>query len=71
MNGPAQWASHVFLEYDRLTGNVANSPLVVQRGSPDQLATGVGITYSFETSPIFVKAMTHIPSGVMGLLAWA
>ena len=51
----AQWASHVFLEYDRLTGNVANSPLVVQRGSPNQLVSGVGITYSFETARLSLK----------------
>ena len=51
----AQWATNVFLEYDRLTGNVANSPLVVQRGSPNQLVSGVGITYSFETAGFSLK----------------
>lgn len=34
----AQWASHIFVEYDRLTGPVAKSPLVLQRGSPNQFA---------------------------------
>ena len=46
----AQWASHVFTEYDRLAGPVANSPLVIQRGSPNQFVSGVGLTYSFETT---------------------
>ena len=51
----AQWASHVFVEYDRLTGNVANSPLILQRGSPNQLVSGVGVTYSFETAGFSLK----------------
>jgi outer membrane protein len=42
-----QWATHAFVEYERLTGDAANSPLVVQRGSPNQLTFGVGATYSF------------------------
>ena len=46
----AQWASHVFMEYDRLTGPVAKSPLVLQRGSPNQFVSGAGLTYSFETA---------------------
>jgi outer membrane protein len=44
----AHWASHVFLEYTRLTGDVGNSPIVVQRGSPDQAMFGVGATYQFD-----------------------
>jgi outer membrane protein len=43
-----QWATHVFVEYERLTGDAANSPLVVQRGSPNQVTAGLGITYSFD-----------------------
>lgn len=41
------WATHAFVEYERLTAGVANSPLVVQRGSPDQLTIGAGLTYAF------------------------
>jgi outer membrane protein len=44
------WATHAFVEYERLTGGAANSPLVVQRGSPDQTVFGVGATYSFDIS---------------------
>ncbi len=44
----AQWASHVFVEYDRLSGSVANSPLVMLRGTRDQVTTGIGITYTFD-----------------------
>ena len=42
-----QWATHAFLEYERLTGDAANSPLVVQRGSSNQFMYGLGTTYSF------------------------
>jgi outer membrane protein len=42
-----QWATHVFLEYDRLVGDTADSPLVSLRGSRDQFTVGTGITYSF------------------------
>jgi len=41
------WAAHTFIEYERLTGDAANSPLVTQRGSPNQFTLGVGTTYSF------------------------
>jgi MipA family protein len=44
-----QWASHAFVEYSRLTGDVGHSPIVAQRGSPDQVMLGVGVTYSFDT----------------------
>jgi len=43
-----QIATHVFVEYDRLTGDVADSPLVTQRGSPDQVTIGFGVTRSFD-----------------------
>jgi outer membrane protein len=46
-----QWSAHGFTEYERLTGSVADSPLVTQRGSPDQLTFGLGATYSFAMSP--------------------
>ena len=47
----AQWAAHVFVEYQRLTGSAADSPLVIQRGSPNQLTFGLGATYAFTTHP--------------------
>jgi outer membrane protein len=43
-----QWASHVFLEYERLAADAANSPLVIQYGSRDQIQVGLGVTYSFD-----------------------
>ena len=46
-----QWAAHVFVEYQRLTGSAADSPLVIQRGSPDQFTFGLGATYAFTTHP--------------------
>lgn len=42
-----QWATHVFVEYERLTGDAANSPLVTLRGTRDQVQVGMGATYSF------------------------
>jgi MipA family protein len=42
-----QWAAHTFVEYERLTGSAADSPLVTQRGSPNQFTFGIGATYSF------------------------
>ena len=47
------WAAHAFVEYERLTGDAANSPLVTQRGSPNQFTLGVGATYSFSMHPLW------------------
>lgn len=44
-----QWGTHVFVEYERLTGDAANSPIVTMRGSRDQWMFGAGVTYSFDT----------------------
>jgi MipA family protein len=46
-----QWAAHGIVEYERLTGSVADSPLVIQRGSPNQWTFGVGATYAFSMRP--------------------
>jgi outer membrane protein len=43
-----QWATHVFVEYERLAHDAANSPLVTQLGSRDQVRVGLGVTYSFD-----------------------
>jgi outer membrane protein len=43
-----QWATHAFVEYERLSGDAASSPLVTQRGSPNQLTIGLGATHSFD-----------------------
>ena len=36
------WTAHAFVEYQRLTNSAADSPLVTQRGSPNQLTYGLG-----------------------------
>jgi outer membrane protein len=43
-----QWATYTFVEYQRLEDGAADSPLVIQRGTPDQLQVGLGVTYSFD-----------------------
>jgi outer membrane protein len=43
-----QWEVHSYVEYDRLLGSVAASPLVTTRGSPNQLKVGIGASYSFD-----------------------
>jgi outer membrane protein len=43
-----QFATHVFVEYERLSGEPAGSPLVTQKGSPDQVTIGFGATQSFD-----------------------
>jgi len=43
-----QWATHLFVEYDRLVGRVADSPVVALRGSRDQWTVGGGVTYTFD-----------------------
>ncbi len=48
-----QWSAHAFVEYERLTGSAADSPLVTQRGSPNQFTFGLGATYSFDMHPLW------------------
>lgn len=43
-----QWEVHSFVEYDRLVGGPANSPIVTVRGSPNQFTLGTGFGYSFD-----------------------
>jgi outer membrane protein len=43
-----RWESHVFVEYERLADDVADSPLVSLRGSPDQVQAGIGVSYTFD-----------------------
>jgi outer membrane protein len=43
-----QWEVHSYVEYDRLLGDAALSPLVTLRGSPNQTAVGIGASYSFD-----------------------
>jgi outer membrane protein len=43
-----QWEVHSYVEYERLLGDAAKSPLVTVRGSPNQTTFGVGASYSFD-----------------------
>jgi outer membrane protein len=43
-----EWEVHAYLEYNRLLGDAAASPLVTQRGSPNQFLFGLGASYSFD-----------------------
>jgi outer membrane protein len=43
-----QWEVHSYVEYQRLLGDAANSPLVTLRGSPNQTTVGIGASYSFD-----------------------
>jgi outer membrane protein len=43
-----QWEVHSYVEYQRLLGDAANSPLVLVRGSPNQTTVGIGASYSFD-----------------------
>ena len=47
------WTAHAFVEYQRLTNSAADSPLVTQRGSPNQVTYGLGATYSFNMHPLW------------------
>lgn len=43
-----QWTVHSYVEYARLLGGAAASPLVRLRGSADQVTVGFGASYSFD-----------------------
>lgn len=48
-----RWETYTYVEYERLSGDAANSPLVTVRGTRDQLAAGLGLTYSFDIQPLW------------------
>ncbi|SDR57398.1 outer membrane protein [Rhizobiales bacterium GAS191] len=43
-----QWEVHSYVEYERLLGGAAKSPLVTGRGSRNQVTIGIGASYSFD-----------------------
>ncbi|MFK4485492.1 MipA/OmpV family protein [Bradyrhizobium sp. USDA 336] len=43
-----QWEVHAYVEYQKLLGDVADSPLVKLRGSSNQTTIGLGASYSFD-----------------------
>jgi len=42
-----QWAAYASMRYSRLVGDAADSPLVADLGSPNQVSASVGIKYRF------------------------
>ena len=48
-----QWQVHALVEYERISGSAANSPLVTMRGSPNQFTFGLGATYTFNMRPLW------------------
>jgi outer membrane protein len=45
-----QWATNVYVEYDRLLAGAADSPIVTRHGSADQVMVGVGLSYTFDVA---------------------
>lgn len=43
-----QWEVHTYVEYERLLGDAAKSPLVTARGSVNQTTFGIGASYAFD-----------------------
>jgi outer membrane protein len=43
-----KWEVRGYVEYDKLLGSVADSPLVQLRGSTNQVTYGLGVAYSFD-----------------------
>ena len=43
-----QWEVRAYVEYEKLLGDAANSPLVTLRGSSNQTTFGIGASYSFD-----------------------
>jgi MipA family protein len=42
-----RWGISAYAKYDRLVGDAADSPIVLQLGSRDQFSGGVALTYTF------------------------
>ena len=42
-----RWGLSAYAKYDRLTGDAADSPIVLTYGSRDQISFGAGLTYTF------------------------
>jgi outer membrane protein len=43
-----QWELRGYVEYDKLLGSAADSPLVKSQGSTNQMTYGLGVAYSFD-----------------------
>lgn len=49
----SRWQTHALLEFERISGSAADSPLVTIRGSPNQFTFGLGATYSLNMRPLW------------------
>jgi outer membrane protein len=47
------WATYTFVEYERLSGDAANAPLVTTYGNRNQVQVGLGVTYSFDVKGLW------------------
>jgi outer membrane protein len=47
-----RWATNLYVEYDRLLGDAAKSPILTRNGSVDQVTVGVGVSYTFDIAGI-------------------
>ena len=43
-----QWATNLSIEYDRLMGDAARSPVLSRNGSVNQLTIAIGLSYAFD-----------------------
>ena len=43
-----QWEVHAYVEYEKLLGDAADSPIVKLRGASNQTTIGLGASYSFD-----------------------
>ncbi|MGB3377855.1 MAG: MipA/OmpV family protein, partial [Allopontixanthobacter sediminis] len=46
-----RWGIYSYAKYDRLVGDAADSPIVRQYGSRDQISGGLALTYTFGADP--------------------
>lgn len=45
--GGDRWGAHLYVRYDRLIGDAADSPIVAGFGSRDQYGAGIALSYTF------------------------
>ena len=41
------WATMTFAEYQRLSGDAGDSPVISAHGTRDQVSVGAGVSYTF------------------------
>jgi MipA family protein len=43
------WTTQVFFDYQHLTGSAGDSPVIANRGTPEQYLLGAGLSYTFKS----------------------